>query len=142
MKVLIPALLSVSAAGAMSVFAATSSLAPEQPVSAAPQGVAFHASNVAVPRREGERTDGYVVADIDGLHDESLTAAAATAYVTAALGLLASTNQVQDLDPDVHVHRERLAGRITAALHSMGQADNIRSITVPHMGFIARADGG
>ena len=140
MKVLIPGFVAIFAGAAAGAYAALPAQAPETQAEAEPIGIEFRAPNVAVPRREGEKTDGYVVVDIEGMHDESLTDSATTAYVTAALGLLASTHQVQDLDPDVLVHRDRLAERITAALKTMGQGEAIREIRVTDMGFIARSD--
>lgn len=139
MKILIPGFVAIFAGASLAAFAALPPAPQLVAEDAEPQGIPFEALNVAVPRREGEKTDGYVVADIEGLHDKGLSASAATAYVTAALGLLASTHQVQDLDPDVLAHRARLAKRITAALETMGQGDSIRAIEVSDMGFIARA---
>ncbi|RLQ88810.1 hypothetical protein [Notoacmeibacter ruber] len=140
MKVLIPGFIAILAGATIGIFAAMPPAATDVPAEAEEAlGHAFTAVNVAVPRREGESTDGYVVATISGTHDDSLTEPAATVYVTAALGLLASTHQVQDLDPDILAHRDRLATRITSALKSMGQGEAIRSIEVRKMGFMARS---
>ncbi|WP_143534729.1 hypothetical protein [Notoacmeibacter marinus] len=138
MKMLIPGFVAIFAGGAIAAFAALPPAPVDETVEVEQTGTPFEARNVAVPRREGERTDGYVVIDMNGMHDDSLSASAATAYVTAALGLLASTRQVQDLDPDVVAHRGRLAERLTAALDTMGQGEIIHSIEVTEIGFIAR----
>ncbi|MCP1200901.1 hypothetical protein [Notoacmeibacter sp. MSK16QG-6] len=139
MKVLIPGFVAIFAGASIASFAALPPAAVDTAAEVESSGQPFEARNVAVPRREGEKTDGYIVADISGLHDDGLSASAATAYVTAALGLLASTHQVQDLDPDVVAHRGRLAKRIMAALDTMGQSEAIHSIEVTDIGFIARA---
>ncbi len=142
MKVLVPGFIAIFAGAAVGAYAALPPNAPGLSADVELVGTDFKAYSIAVPRREGEKTDGYVVVDVRGTHDDSLTDSAATAYVTAALGLLASTHQVQDLDPDVLVHRDRLAQRITAALATMGQDKAIWKIEVGNMGFMARQDGG